>query len=195
VARPALIKTTVPAVDDQGCEYRIPITEAICLAVEDGCTVEHAAGAVGVSKTAVFNWLARGQEWADVSRRPTYASGKKKGQPKPLPATERPYVEFLARYARAKDGATVWHLRNVARHAQNDWRASAWWLERRHPERYGNRVQIDTDPGERIPEPVDRGTTDEVHDAFVAAHVPEGAIDELLPALHDDANEEAPTDE
>ena len=41
-----------------------------------------------------------------------------------------------------------WHIQNITNHAEHDWRASAWFLERRYPQRYGRRV-IHVEPKNR----------------------------------------------
>lgn len=57
---------------------------------------------------------------------------------------EEPYVSFAKDYSDAainQEDAEVDNLL-LGRDAKNggDWKASAWWLERRHPKRWGNRV-------------------------------------------------------
>ena len=45
--------------------------------------------------------------------------------------------EYAERVRRARMDAKLIHEQNVAKAGAEDWRASAWWLERRHPAEYG----------------------------------------------------------
>ena len=48
----------------------------------------------------------------------------------------------LPRRSRARVSAEMREARLILRHAETDWRAAAWMLERRNPDRYGrNPVQ------------------------------------------------------
>ena len=50
-------------------------------------------------------------------------------------------AEFSAQVRRAEGSAELMHMRNIQAAAadEKNWRASAWWLERRSPERFGRR--------------------------------------------------------
>ena len=47
--------------------------------------------------------------------------------------------QFAADLKRAEAQAEVLHLQQIAAAGKKDWRASAWWLERKLPERYALR--------------------------------------------------------
>ena len=60
------------------------------------------------------------------------------------------------------------HIRNIRNHAEKDWKASAWTLERRIPHRYAkkvilkdNRVEVDTGLLVRVPEPTTKQASPE----------------------------------
>jgi hypothetical protein len=115
---------------------QIKIVDAVIRAIEAGASVELAAESVGIDRTTIYNWISRGEEWADP---PVYQSGKKKGQPKPIPEEQAIYVDFLDRFTRARAAGRIWHIANIRRHAEDDWRASGFFLERSDPENWGRR--------------------------------------------------------
>ena len=47
-----------------------------------------------------------------------------------------------SRLRKAESSGVAEHLANIRRAAEKDWRASAWWLERRHPAKFANRRQV-----------------------------------------------------
>lgn len=65
--------------------------------------------------------------------------------------TEDTFANWLARYPdfsdaikRAEADAEVRHVANIARAAQEGtWTASAWWLERRHPQDWGRKDRVE----------------------------------------------------
>lgn len=122
--------------DGQPQTRTIKIVDAVIRAIEAGASVELAAESVGINRTTIYNWISRGEEWSDP---PVYQSGKKKGQPKPIPEEQAVYVDFLDRFTRARAAGKIWHIANIRRHAEEDWRASGFFLERSDPENWGRR--------------------------------------------------------
>ena len=49
----------------------------------------------------------------------------------------------------AVERAEVFHLRSIETASAKSWFASAWFLERKHPERWGKREAPPVDDGER----------------------------------------------
>ena len=92
----------------------------LCRALEDGNTYENACTMAGIGRTTFYRWMS-----------------KAKGPP-----LNQQFRDFRDMVKRA--GAIAEH-RNVVliqKAAANDWRAAAWWLERRNPEQYGRRKVI-----------------------------------------------------
>lgn len=54
---------------------------------------------------------------------------------------------FAEQYERAVQESLGWHEVNIYRAAREDWRASAWLLERRLPEEYGRNREVDISGG------------------------------------------------
>lgn len=112
----ALTKPTPP-----GTKLTADRVAALCGLLADGVPVEAACGAVNLAKGTFYNWLKAGEE-----------------------DPESVYGEFATLVRRAQDTAEVWHVQNVKLAAQEakNWTASAWWLERRFPERWGKRERL-----------------------------------------------------
>lgn len=95
------------------------IIEQICDLIIEGRTIERAAKLSGVSATSIYRWLALG----------------KKDDSEPI------YLELVERVKEATE-CSEFELLQALRIAGSDsknWRAQAWLLERRFPEKYGKR--------------------------------------------------------
>ena len=84
--------------------------------LEKGNYVETACALAGISKQTFYNWRNRGN---------TQKSGKYRG--------------FLDAVEKAIATAEIADLKIIDQAAQKNWRAAAWLLERRSPERWGNK--------------------------------------------------------
>jgi transposase len=94
------------------------LQRTICEAIEAGNTRECAAGMAGVSERWLHEHMAK-------------------------------HAEFAAAIACADAVAEAHHVKVVQRAAsRGTWQAAAWWLERRRPQVWGQRVRIDVE--ERI---------------------------------------------
>ena len=54
------------------------------------------------------------------------------------------YVSFASDLTRAEADAELRCTALIQRAAEIDWRAAAWWLERRRPDEYGRRERVDS---------------------------------------------------
>lgn len=84
---------------------------AIIADVEGGASPEVAAQAAGIDRATFYRWMARGAE------------------------DEQAYVGFRDGLLKAGAMAEVAAVK-YARSGESGWQGSAWWLERRHPDRY-----------------------------------------------------------
>lgn len=84
--------------------------------VENGATNADVCSYLGVAETTFYRWLK-------------------------IPKTdaERQLCEGLKR---AETKRKLWHLQRINRAAENDWKASAWYLERRYPNEYARTQRI-----------------------------------------------------
>lgn len=79
-----------------------------------GATLEAAAGAVGIHRTTLQRWLEKGDH-----------------------DTRGRYHNFFAEVTKAQSEFEIRSQATILKAAQTDWKAAAWGLERRFPERYG----------------------------------------------------------
>lgn len=87
----------------------------ICEAIRLGMTRERAAWFCGIHRITFLRWIARGDK-----------------------ATSGKYFEFCEALKKAETEGIAVNLKNIHNAAQSGaWQASAWILERRHPEEYG----------------------------------------------------------
>ena len=94
--------------------------EQICDLLIQGSTIAGAAMLTGISESTIYRWLAMGKaEGADSI-----------------------FVELVARVAEAIESSEFELLQRmrIAGSKPDHWRATAWMLERRFPEKYGKNV-------------------------------------------------------
>lgn len=87
--------------------------KAICKAITLGASVKVAASTAGVDAKTLYNWRQRGKN-----------------------ATSGLFADLVKRMAAAENQFIVNNLDILARHSNQSWQASAWLLERRHPEQF-----------------------------------------------------------
>ena len=88
-----------------------------------GMPLKFAAEAAGISEATFYNWMNRGES-------------ESKGQ----------FFEFHEYIKECQSKAVQLHLKLITKAAtEGAWQASAWILERRHPEEFGRREKIEMD--------------------------------------------------
>jgi len=96
----------------------------IVAAIQAGCYMETAAAFAGIDRATLHRWLKRGRR-AD-----------------PEAEDEGIYRDFCAVIARALAQSEVADVTVLSLAAKADWRAAAWRLERKFPDRWGRRSEI-----------------------------------------------------
>lgn len=104
------------------------LRERIALAVSSGASYRAAAASAGVAESTLHLWLARGRAEQGAARR---ARG------------EARYVLLVEAVEQASARAEVRAAALFSRAAENDWRAAAWFLERRDPQTFGRRLSVE----------------------------------------------------
>jgi len=96
------------------------VQETICKAVADGNTFLTSALAAGVAQSTFSLWMKRGED-----------------------ETEGIYVEFMEAIKEASAQAVQKQVKNIIKAGKKNWQASAWFLERRHPQEWGKVERIE----------------------------------------------------
>lgn len=108
-------------------------TDKICNGIKKGLTYDMCAKYAGVSPSAFYSWLRKGRQGKD-----------------------KKFIDFVSKLEQAEAQGAVFHLDNINRNSADDWKASAWILERRHNFTRYNSIQsqmqeekqLSTDPKE-----------------------------------------------
>ena len=90
--------------------------------IEDGNYPETAAGACGVSRTAFYDWMAKGKE-------------AKSGR----------YKDFADDVQRAREAAEADLIQTIRRASADDWRAASWMLERTRKGKYSKPIHVEAE--------------------------------------------------
>ena len=126
------------------------VQENICNWLKLGYYQEDAAIMAGISPSTYYEWMKKGE-----SQRVALESGEDMlslpdtSLPAPEDGTPEvelvfPFMEFSEAVKKARAEAEGAHIRNIRKAADNGvWQASAWFLERSHPKKWGKRSQLD----------------------------------------------------
>ena len=116
-------------------------------ALRIGAPVGTAVGAAGLHHTTWDEWVADGSELADALARANELDDVVQvfdrwmaDHAEALTPVEPPQFARAAlavAYHRAKEEAVLGYVAAIRGAARDDWRAAAWWLERRRPEDFG----------------------------------------------------------
>lgn len=109
--------------------------------IQDGVDFNIAADSARLARSTLFDWLKRGRE---IQGRDDDLSE--------LSSKEIAYLDFLERFMRARVTPEIKAVETISKSIENgSWRAAAWVLEHRFPERWsldrdGNRPPISSVP-------------------------------------------------
>lgn len=99
------------------------IREKILNLVRLGNFREVACRAVGINSRTLRIWLERGENG------------------------ERPYAQFAEDLEKAEAEAEAVHVTRISAASRNDWRASAFYLSRKVPDRWGDQIALKIEDG------------------------------------------------
>lgn len=109
------------------------IQEKIVKAIKAGNYAVIAAAMAGISESTYYRWLEQGER----------------------PDAKSPYREFWESVKEAEAEAEVASVALIRRAAQNGtWQASAWFLERKHSDRWGRKDKVQQEISGRDGEPI-----------------------------------------
>ncbi len=119
------------------------VIEEICNWLKLGYYQEDAATMAGISASTYYDWMKKGDD---------AQKALESGDSSSLPATQEGdevevvnmFQEFSEAVKKARAEAEGAHIRNIRKAADNgNWQASAWWLERSFPQKWGKRSTLD----------------------------------------------------
>jgi len=121
-----LLGSSVPRLEEDAPEphpgrpsvYSEARGKRICAMVAEGVPIAVACRIEGVGKSTLYEWRARGA------------------------AGDEPFAGFCAELERARDICEATITSRLVRASLFDWKAGAWWLERRRPQRYQAKQDI-----------------------------------------------------
>ena len=99
------------------------LQEKFCKAIENGDSILGACGYVGITERTYYNWMDRAAE----------------------AKTKTKFVKFKECVDKAKAKALHNFEQVITNASMEHWQAAAWMLERRHPNLYGKRENIEAD--------------------------------------------------
>lgn len=138
-------------------------TTQILTAMRLGSPLDRAAQAAGVDRTTLWRWVKKGEADDRDSRRTRFAAF---------------YREF-----NQADAEIIGRVEQyIVEASVGDWRAGAWWLQKRAPTTYG-----ETKPTERLE--MQKAMVTELFD-FLKGHLSPGAFEEVCAALANWGDEE-----
>lgn len=100
------------------------LVETIIYDVERGAYYQQAAAAAGIHVSTLKGWREQGEEDLDAGR-------------------DTPFAALVEGLTRASAQAELTMVQRIRAQAGEDWRAAAWWLERKAPERWARRDKLD----------------------------------------------------
>jgi hypothetical protein len=95
-----------------------------------------ACAAAGIPRTTFHDWIKAGEELVLALQDGLILEEE-------LTERERVLVGLRAGLYQAYAQAETWHVQNIRNHAEGDWKASAWWLERARPESFGKQSRVE----------------------------------------------------
>lgn len=118
------------------------LQEKIITAIRGGCYVETAVVYAGINKDTFYAWLRRGA--AELERVNRNARNR-------VRIAEQPYIEFSDAVMQAQAETEMIDITRVGLAGREDWRAAAWRLERKFPDRWGRRDALELTGKDRGP--------------------------------------------
>lgn len=110
----------------------------ICDYIKQGNYRKTAAKLVKIAETTLIRWMRTGEKLLeeDMEKRNSTEPSNK--------ILKNPYVKLYMQVEEAEAFAEAFHLQNI-RKASTDgnWTASAWYLERKHPEKWANKYKLE----------------------------------------------------
>lgn len=112
-------------------------TAKIVQAISAGNYGEVAARYAGIDPRTYYRWLERGR--AERTRR----AGPHDSRACVVNLDEQPFYQFCQAVEKAEADAEARNVAIIQTAARETWQAAAWYLERKHADRWGRRDRVD----------------------------------------------------
>lgn len=121
--------------------------------IRSGNYIETACAYVGINKSTFYEWMKRGaREKQRVEDNPRAKVRK----------SEAPFVELSNAVEKALAHAEIRDVAIIGRSAESDWKAAAWRLERKFPNRWGRKERYELEHSGKDGEPIKTETKQEI---------------------------------
>lgn len=117
-------------------EINEELIEKITRVIKAGNYVETAAALNGVCKKTLYNWFRKGQKGNTLYSKLVHAVQQA------ISESEVRDVNVIDKEARGRDAEYDKSGKKIREAVTVNWKAAAWRLERKHPERWGRREQV-----------------------------------------------------
>jgi hypothetical protein len=121
------------------------VGDVIVRACKLGAYRSEAAAAAGVSRPCVNNWQRRGED--AIAAAQEHIDEGEQVKVEDVPDVEQPFVRFVYALEEAEATVEVRLVDTISRASAKDWRAAAWLLARKFPDRWGVREPSDSSAG------------------------------------------------
>jgi transposase len=126
------------------------IQDKIVHSIKAGNYIETAAVYSGITKKTLYNWMKRAND--ELTRLDQQPRAKMK-------KSEAPFVEFLHAVEEALAFSEARDVNIIAKAAEEDWKAAAWRLKRKFPDRWGDKIETDLKVSGKDGGPIQTETT------------------------------------
>lgn len=98
--------------------------------IRAGNYIETAAAFAGIHKSTLYDWLKRGER----EKQRVHGTNRK------ISNKEQPFVDFSDAVEKALAEAEIRDVMRISEASKTDWKAAAWRLERKFPDKWGRKT-------------------------------------------------------
>lgn len=139
--------------------------------IRNGLTHTDAARLTGIGHRTFYDWRTRGEQALDAIYQTVDSAAEATWdtiEPH-IPETERPYARFAVELATAETEGKQTAIEALRAGMADDWRAAAWYLERKYPDEYSRQATTNVNVTGRIASVALDPTDTDTLEAVIAA--------------------------
>jgi len=129
----------------EGEKVETTVGDVVVRACRLGAYRSEAAAAAGISRPSIHNWQRRGED--AIAAAQEHIEDGEQVKPEEVPEADRPFVEFVYALEEAEANVEVTLVGIIRTASLKDWKAAAWLLARKFPDRWGVREPSDSSAG------------------------------------------------